>query len=199
MPCRRFETASSPSLGLSTCTTLVVGNMVGSGIFLLPAWLSLRAISLCGLGRHFGRGACARRHIRRAVAAGNEELAVPMPIPRPATASLPASSSHGVTRSRCGQATGRRSRTHGLWGFCSCVDRVEAAALPWRWVRSGGHADQTSEVLTEAGCFPDRYDCAQAGAAGPDPDAWRFLDHPPISRVNRWPMPTLPRSPPPRP
>lgn len=41
--------ATAPGLGLVACTALVVGNMIGSGIFLLPASLaSLGPISLAG-------------------------------------------------------------------------------------------------------------------------------------------------------
>jgi len=43
------ETASSRGLGLAACTALVVGNMIGSGIFLLPASLAaFGPISLAG-------------------------------------------------------------------------------------------------------------------------------------------------------
>ena len=45
--------ASAKSLGLGACTALVVGNMVGSGVFALPASLAF----LYAIGAIYGAGA----------------------------------------------------------------------------------------------------------------------------------------------
>ncbi len=90
-------------LGFVMCVALVVGNMIGSGVFLLPAslaplgwnsvygWLVTIAGSLCLV---VGADAAGARPGRTA--------APPSPIRPPPSARAPASSSPGATGSRAG-------------------------------------------------------------------------------------------------
>ncbi len=198
---RRTSVAAIGGLGLVACTALVVGNMIGSGIFLLPASLAaFGPISLVGWTVTSVGRAGAGGDLRAAVADRDARPAGPMPIPRPGSASSPASSSPGATGSRSGPATpGWRWRWRATSASCfpaSPPRRIAslAVALIAIWtltlVNIRGVAEAGFVQIVDHG--------AEARAAGADRHAWASSGSTaPTSRRSTLPASrTSPRSPP---
>ena len=101
------EKAGKRGMGFWTCSALVIGNMVGSGVFLLPSSLAaFGGLSLFGwLVSSTGAVLLALTFAR--LARVNPAPAAPTPIPATVSAASPATCAPGPTGKPPGSATRR--------------------------------------------------------------------------------------------
>lgn len=101
------EKAGKRGMGFWTCSALVIGNMVGSGVFLLPSSLAaFGGLSLFGwLVSSTGAVLLALTFAR--LARVNPGAAAPTPIPATVSAASPATCAPGPTGKPPGSATRR--------------------------------------------------------------------------------------------
>ena len=125
------EDARQNALGLIACTALVVGNMIGSGIFLLPASLAACGpISLAGWVLTSVGALVLAVIFGRPVAPGDEDGRSLCLYRSRLSASSPASSSPGAIGSHCGPETpALRSRWPATWLFVPSRRGIAALSL----------------------------------------------------------------------
>ena len=141
------------SLGLTMATALVVGNMVGSGVFLLPAASPARqAPCRSSPGADGRRGDAARARLRQTWAGPTRRRAGPTRTRGALSATSSASRPPGATGSQPGPATPRsRSHSSATWPSSGRAGRTSCSPRSWRsaviWLLTGS----TSLGVRESG------------------------------------------------